>query len=177
MTYRIAFPALALLVAGGCSGRDATGPISQNRSPSVSAAVSSLTATAPDNEATVRSGILHVTKECSQFAGGPGSFCTITASNLKKIRVGWRVVYALGADATGAINSDVVLGPPGGGPNTAFGHCDVSNAPYGTNLGLCTFSGGTGEFTHFRGSFVVSGNDPLGIVYHWDGPYSFGDKD
>jgi hypothetical protein len=123
------------------------------------------------------SRILHVTKECSQFAGPPGSFCTITSSNVKAIKVGWRVVYASGADATGAINSDVVLGPPGGGPNAAFGHCDVSNAPNGTNLGLCTFSGGTGQFTHFRGRFVVSGNDPLGIVYHWDGPYSFGRRD
>jgi hypothetical protein len=188
MVSRIAFPLVALVVAGGCSGRDATGPTSQNRSPSMSAPVSSFTATAPGNESLVREAdvgsgggtsrrILHVTKECSQFAGPPGSFCTITASNLKKIRVGWRVVYASGADATGAINSDVVLGPPGGGSNAAFGHCDVSNAPNGTNLGLCTFSGGTGEFTHFTGRFVVSGNDPLGIVYHWDGPYSFGPRD
>jgi hypothetical protein len=102
--------------------------------------------------------------------------CTITASNLEEITVGWRVVYASAAGVTRLV-SDVVLGPPGGGPNTAFGHCDISTANTGTSLGLCTFSGGTGEFTHFRGRFVVSGNDPLGIVYHWDGPYSFRPRD
>ncbi len=34
MTYRFAFPVLALLVAGGCSGRDATGPVDKDTSPS-----------------------------------------------------------------------------------------------------------------------------------------------
>ena len=35
--YRIAFPLLALLVAGGCSGREATGPMTQGASPGASA--------------------------------------------------------------------------------------------------------------------------------------------
>ena len=34
MTYRFAFPVLALLVAGGCSERDATGPVAKDTSPS-----------------------------------------------------------------------------------------------------------------------------------------------
>jgi hypothetical protein len=34
MTYRFAVPVLALLVAGGCSGRDATGPVAKDTSPS-----------------------------------------------------------------------------------------------------------------------------------------------
>jgi hypothetical protein len=35
-----------------------------------------------------RSGVLHVTKNCSAFTLTPGSFCTITSSNLAEIKVG-----------------------------------------------------------------------------------------
>ena len=37
MTYRIAFPLLALLAAGACDTKDATAPMSQTKSLSVSA--------------------------------------------------------------------------------------------------------------------------------------------
>jgi hypothetical protein len=38
-----------------------------------------------------RIGVLHVTKNCSAFTGTPGSFCTITSSNLAEIKVGSQV--------------------------------------------------------------------------------------
>jgi hypothetical protein len=114
--------------------------------------------------ASPRSGELHVTKECSQYTGQAGSFCTIMSSNIKAIEVGSTVVYA---SAMGVVlDSDIVLEVGPG--NTAFGHCylDFANLP-----GLCTFSGGTGQFTHFHASVAVSylgGSD-----FGWDGTYSF----
>jgi hypothetical protein len=38
-----------------------------------------------------RSGELHVIKECSEYAGLAGEFCTIKSSNLEEIVVGARV--------------------------------------------------------------------------------------
>src|SRR2546421_1893495 len=104
MVYRIAFPILALLIAGGCNGRDASGP-------SASASVSTSRNAGEDNDGANarRSGALHVTKECSQYTGLAGSFCTITSSNLKQIAVGSRVVYAKAAGATSA-NTDIKIG-------------------------------------------------------------------
>ena len=85
----------ALAAVGCADGRG--GPTS----PSASAAVSSLAATASGSEGTSRdqraasprSGDLHVTKECSGYTGGAGSFCTITSSNLRAIEVGSRILY------------------------------------------------------------------------------------
>jgi hypothetical protein len=42
--------------------------------------------------ATPRSGALHVTKECSDYHGAVGEFCTITSSNIEAIKPGMRVV-------------------------------------------------------------------------------------
>jgi hypothetical protein len=36
---------------------------------------------------------LHVTKECSNYDGTAGSFCTITSSNLNELKVGSAVFY------------------------------------------------------------------------------------
>ncbi len=58
------------------------------------------------SESSLRSGALHVTKECSQYTRLAGGFCTITSSNLKDIEVGTRVVYAVASGAT-VLNSDV----------------------------------------------------------------------
>jgi hypothetical protein len=165
MTYRIAFPVLALLVAGGCSGREATGPMTQGASPSAGAAVSSVrssVATSP------RSGALHATKECSEYFGLAGQFCTITSSNLKQMPVGSRVVYASAAGAT-SLDSDIVLDPPGPGNNTAVGHVVLD---FLTGLGTVTISGGTGKFTKFHASVDVSYLG--GVNWAWDGTYSFG---
>lgn len=165
------------LAAVGCSD-GAVGPTS----PSATAAVSGLAASAPGNDASAsqsvdqslsaspRSGALQVTKECSEYTGLAGDFCTITSSNVKAIEVGSRVVYAQAAGMT-TLDTDVVLDAPGRDNNQAFGHCALDLA---TGLGLCTFSGGTGKFTWFSATAHVSpptAEDPDN--WHWDGTYSF----
>ena len=124
------------------------------------------TAGAAQNTGTPRSGELHVTKECSQYFGQAGQFCTITGSNLNAIDAGMKVIYLLPAGATG-VNTDLVLDGPGN--NDAYGHVDLS---FATSSGVVTFSGGTGRFSGFHASVVVTynGHDQL---WHWDGTYSF----
>jgi hypothetical protein len=120
------------------------------------------------SSATPRSGALHVTKECSQYTGAAGSFCTITTSNLNAIKAGSRVVYASAADqAAGVLDSDLVLDGPGN--NNAYGRVllDLS-----TSSGVVTFSGGTGEFTHFRAGPIRVACPALPDC-SWDGTYSF----
>ena len=120
-------------------------------------------------EATPRSGALHVTKECSEYNGLAGAFCTITSSNLNAIKVGSRVVYASAAgDPTpGFLDTDLVIDGPG--HNTAYGHVVLDLS---TGTGVVTFSGGTGEFTHFHaGPIAVA--CPVFPDCSWDGPYSF----
>lgn len=114
-----------------------------------------------------RSGFLSVDKECSGYTGEPGSFCTFTSSNLKGAPAGSKVFY-LQPDQ---LASDVILDPSGPGNNKAFGRC---NLPDGLN-GECTFTGGTGEFTHFRATLAVTSDD--GLNWHWEGPYSFSPQD
>lgn len=117
-----------------------------------------------------RSGTLHVTKECSAYTGLAGSFCTITSSNLKWIKVGSRVIYESAAGPT-SLDSDVILDPPGRGNSIALGHCALD---FSTREGLCTFSGGTGKFRRFQASAAVSHLG--GPSWAWDGMYSFGSK-
>jgi hypothetical protein len=168
MTYRFAFPVLALLVAGGCSGRDATAP-------SASAAVSSSRTAGDDNDAenSRRSGALQVTKDCSEYTGLAGSFCTITSSNLKQLAVGSRVVYESAAGAT-SLDTDVILYEPGRG-NTAFGHVVLD---FVTATGTVTFWGGTGKLRGLQARADISYLS--GPNWAWDGTYSFskqGDDD
>ena len=115
-----------------------------------------------------RSGDLHATKNCEGFTGNPGSYCLITSSNLRQIEVGSKITYLQPPLLFTATGSDVVLDPPQPGNNVAFGHCSLA-------LGLCTFSGGTGEFTHFQASIVVS--HLSGRDWAWDGTYSFSPED
>ena len=170
------FVVIACLGAGalgavGCAdGRG--GPTS----PSAVAAVSSLAATASGSEGTSRSaaasprsGILQVTKECSGYTGGAGSFCTITSSNLNSIEVDSRILYLQPELLFTPSGSDVVLDLPGPGNNTAFGNCSLS-------LGVCTFSGGTGKFTWFHASVNVTHSDDFSLWY-WQGTYSFSPQD
>ena len=69
---------------------------------------------------TQRSGILHLTKECSQYTGAAGSFCTVTASNLNAIPIGTKDVAVDAAGADGSLDSDIVFYTRGA--NKAFGH-------------------------------------------------------
>jgi hypothetical protein len=113
-------------------------------------------------DATPRSGALHVTKECSEYHGAAGEFCTITSSNVPQIKAGMRVVYLQAATQNG-LDSDTVLSRGHG--SAAFGHVVLN----GTTSRV-TFSGGTGAFTGFEADVLVS---EAGGVWHWDGTYSF----
>jgi len=138
----------------------------------VAVAAAGIVASAGSARETERSGSLHVTKECSQYHGGAGDFCTITSSNINAIKVGSRVVYASAVDPLlGVLNSDLMIDGPG--HNTAFGHVVLDLA---TLSGVVTFSGGTGEFTHFRaGPLVVA--CPAYPDCSWDGLYSLSPQD
>jgi hypothetical protein len=122
--------------------------------------------------ATPRHGALHVTKECSEYHGNAGEFCTITSSSINAIKPGSKVFYASAANvALLALNSDLVIDGPGN--NTAFGHVVLNLL---TLTGTVTLSGGTGEFTHFHaGPIAVA--CPAFPACSWNGPYSFGPND
>jgi len=115
------------------------------------------------SSASDRSGTLVVDKNCDNYTGAPGSYCTFYSSNVDWAPVGTNILY-LQPESN---SSDAILDPPGPGNNKAFGHC---NLPDGLN-GACAFTGGTGKFTHFRVTITVSYLG--GLNYHWEGPYSF----
>ena len=146
------------LVTVACADGQGT-PIS----PSASAAPSVLAATTP------RSGDLLVTKDCKDYTGAAGSFCTITSSNLKALEAGSRVVYSQAAGAT-ALDSEVVIHVGPG--NTVFGRCRLE---FATGLGQCTFTGGTGKFQWFHATEDVSYLG--GTNWGWDGSYYFSPRD
>ena len=124
----------------------------------------------PVSASSARSGQLHVMKECSQYTGAAGSFCTFTKSNFAVIKVGSKVFYDQpdGIPA-GMLDSNVVL--DAGSGNRAFGRCTVDDT---TNLGLCTFSDGTGQFAGFHARVKVDCRAP---ECGWDGTYSFSSED
>lgn len=127
------------------------------------------TGAASVSASSARNGYLHVTKECSAFTGAPGSYCTITSSNLAEIKVGSKVFYdypIILSTPTGLMDSDTVLNVGTG--DWAVGRCTLDNT---TNLGLCTFSDGTGQFAGFNARLNVSSAD--GVNYNWNGTYSF----
>jgi hypothetical protein len=115
-----------------------------------------------------RSGQLRVTKNCSAYTGLAGSYCTITSSNLKEIGVGSTLYtdLAYGILPVPLLDSDVVLYVGTG--DWAVGHCTLDGM---TNLGLCTFSDGSGPLRGFQARVDVS--SPDGVNYFWDGTYSF----
>ena len=162
---------MKLVVACLCAGALAGVGCSSSGLPTSPGAALSASETAALSAAP-RSGDLHVTKECSEYTGAAGAFCTITSSNIKAIEVGSKVVYAQAAGAT-LLSSDIVLDVPGPGNNKAFGHC---NLDLQTGIGLCTFSGGTGKFTSFQARANVTPPSD-GVNWHWDGTYSFDPKD
>lgn len=112
-----------------------------------------------------RSGDLHLTKECSEYKGQAGEFCTITSSNLEEIAAGSKVVYA-DAAGEGTLDTDIVL--DAGSGNTAAGHVVLDLA---ANKGVVDFSGGAGAFVGFQAHADVS-EDAEG-TWHWEGTYSF----
>ncbi len=116
-----------------------------------------------------RSGELRVVKECSQYTGLAGSFCTVTSSNLREIEVGSKIFYDqdMGIPA-GLLDSNIVL--DAGHGNRAVGRCTLD---LNTNHGLCTLSDGTGKLAGFHARLDVVCQPPQGWPCTWDGPYGF----
>lgn len=116
--------------------------------------------------ASAESGTLHVEKECSQFTGAAGSFCTITSSNFDAIPTGSKVVYKDAVKADGGLDTDIVINTPEG--DTATGHVVLDGK---TETGTVTLTGGTGKLAKLTGDLKVA---PLAAPnYSWDGPYSY----
>jgi hypothetical protein len=133
------------------------------------AAILALIAFAPSVAASPRSGDLQITKECSEYTGQAGSFCTFVSSNIRAIPAGARIYYASAAGPTSLDTDVTIVAGPG---NIATGHCTLD---FLALPGRCTFSGGTGQFTHFQAWAAVSvdGSD----LWHWDGAFSFSPRD
>jgi hypothetical protein len=112
---------------------------------------------------------LHLTKVCDEYFGNAGDWCTVKVSSLRRIPVESRIFYsqALGVPA-GLLDSNVVL--DAGDGNRAVGRCTLDLV---TNLGLCTFSDGTGKLAGFQARLDVTCVPPDGIVCDLDGTYSF----
>ena len=117
---------------------------------------------------------LHMTKECSEWKGGAGDHCTITSSNIGRIKVGSKVYYVQAAGILeGVMDSNIVL--DAGNGNRAVGRCTLDQK---TGLGLCTFSDGTGRLAGFNARIQVSPpTDPERKHWHWDGTFSFSPRD
>jgi hypothetical protein len=107
-----------------------------------------------------------VVKECSEYTGEAGSFCTITSSNLDAMPVGSKVVYTEAVNAAGGLDTDIVVTTPAG--DIAHGHVVLDGA---TMTGTVTLAGGTGQLADLSADLVVA---PLGEPdYSWDGHYSY----
>ena len=113
-----------------------------------------------------RTGTMHVTKECSEYTGKAGSFCTINSSDFDGIPVGSRVVYAEPISETGGLDTDIVVTTPGG--ESINGHVVLYGS---TQTGTVTLSGGTGEFADLVADLVVAPLDEP--TYSWDGSYHY----
>ena len=111
-----------------------------------------------------RGRALHIVKECSEFSGGIGAYCTVTSSNLRAIKVGTGSSTPRPVRLT-AYDGDVIL--YAGSGNTATGHCAVD----AVGFGRCTLSGGTGTLDGIRARVDVSYVG--GVDYAWDGTHRF----
>jgi hypothetical protein len=116
-------------------------------------------------------GSLTIMKNCSQYNGNAGDFCTITDSSLPVIPKGAKL-YVIQPFLTSLafLDSNVVL--DSGNGNRAVGRCTLD---VNTNLGLCTFSDGTGNLAGFSARVNVYSPTGVnfGIDYVWQGTYSF----
>jgi hypothetical protein len=175
MIHRIvpgAHAIVAIFVLGACDGTGSPLPTAPPAASRVSSGEApSLSKSSP------RSGILHASKECSDYRGNAGEHCSITASNVREIEIGSTIYYSSRL-VDGKLDSDLILVPPGNGKSVAFGHVtlDLTTTP---PHGLVTFSGGRGKFSDFSATVVVSPLNPLNpdfVNWKWDGPYSFVDR-
>lgn len=129
-------------------------------------AVAGIAATVGSAGLTEQSGTLKIYKECSEYTGLAGSFCTIKTSNLKEIKSGSKVFYL----QPKSLVSNVILDPPGPGNDKAFGKCSLNKA----GNGKCVFTRGTGILAGFHADLRVAhlGDPSASPFYYWAGPYS-----
>ena len=112
---------------------------------------------------------LHIRKDCSQYTGLAGSFCTVSASNVAAIPVGSKVFYDQAANnPAGLLDSNIVL--DAGNGNRAVGRCTLDLV---TGLALCLFFDGTGTLVGFHARIDGTPGVAPDTSYHWDGRYGF----
>ncbi len=122
-------------------------------------------------------GQIHVQKVCpttppATFTGAPGSYCTITISDLAALPANVTRVYydepsTIPIGPVGFLDSKVVVYVATG--NWATGRCTVD---WSTGLGLCSVSDGVGPLAGFSARIDVRIDFMTGTTY-WDGTYSF----
>ena len=115
-------------------------------------------------------GSLIIIKNCSQYHGNAGDFCTITDSSLPVIPKGAKL-YVIQPFLTwlAFLDSNVVL--DAGHGNKAVGRCTVDFSI--TTPGVCTFSDGTGDLAGFTARVNVSTTPTPPADYTLDGTYRF----
>lgn len=132
----------------------------------IAALIAGLGIALPSLPASSESGTLHVTKECSEYSGKAGAFCTITSSNCDLIPAGSKIVYKDAPASDGGSDTDLVINTPNG--DTAYGHVVLDGK---TETGTVTLKGGTGKLAKLAGDLKVAPLDAPN--YSWDGPYSY----
>ena len=116
-----------------------------------------------------RRGQVRITKECEEYTGAAGAFCTITSSNIAEIPVGSKVLYSQAAGVpANLLDSNVVL--DAGNANRAVGRCTLDLM---TGLGLCTFSDGIGSLAGFPARVDVSPPAVGSVDWTWRGVFQF----
>ncbi len=133
-----------------------------------------MTAPTPAPAQDGQKGQIHLQKVCPAhtFTGAPGSYCTVTVSDLTEIPANVTRDYydeanLLPIGTVGFLDSKVVV--YAGVDNWAVGRCTVD---FSNGLGLCTVSDGTGTLAGFSARLNVRIDFSSGITY-WDGTYSF----
>jgi hypothetical protein len=119
-----------------------------------------------DSAPSPSTGEIHMSKECSEYTGLAGSFCTITRSNIPAIPVGARVVYASAAGETG-LDSDITV--EAGDGTTIEGHVVLDMV---SNTGTVVLHDGTGPLAGFSADTEVSYD---GDEWQWDGTFKVTD--
>jgi hypothetical protein len=131
-----------------------------------------------------RNGQLHITKNCSADNGNPGDYCTITSSNLSVIPGSSNSAHPAKVfyDQAGGIPNPLPITMPLGMLDSnvvlyvGTGDWAVSRCTLDVNnMGLCTFSDGTGQLTGFNARVTVRpfSSSPSEVDFYWDGTYSF----
>ena len=129
----------------------------------VAASVLAVAASAQSSGPNHRTRPFHLEKNCLDYDGGIGGYCTVTSSNVPAIMEGSRIFYAQAVEPE-TLDSDIIL--YAGRGNTATGHCTLDRA---TGIGVCTLFGGTGTLDGFHARVDVSYLG--GFDFAWNGTY------